>query len=323
MGGAAFNPMDKTMVVSVGSNDIEGLFLIDYRGKALKWLRGEPKGDYYVSRPSYSPDGKLIAFHSNTASKNGDIFVMNSDGHNVRRLTNNPQHNRDPRFSPDGRRIYFCRSKWWGNTRFKERPTHHENDIFFIDLDDNNEYRLTNNIYFTVFNFSLLQGDKIAISTPEYLEQCQMLWEIDLHNPRHLRPFIIDMSRFSSILNYDPGRCKSYLLRIKEMVSSINGRHLVFQWGRDAEKGDKSMPYYLYALDMQTGQTRLAAPHASAFPKAVSNDGKRILFVGQPVKDTPGPIKPSHIWMVDYPGAKPRRLTLDFTEVMREGPVGQ
>ena len=51
--------------------------------------------------PSWSPDGR-IAFASNRDG-NFEIYVMNSDGENLRRLTNHPDWDMHPSWSPDGR----------------------------------------------------------------------------------------------------------------------------------------------------------------------------------------------------------------------------
>ncbi len=58
------------------------------------------------SSPSWSPDGKQIAFSSN---RDGDseIFVMNADGTEVRQLTNNDDRDVHPAWSPDGKHIAF------------------------------------------------------------------------------------------------------------------------------------------------------------------------------------------------------------------------
>ena len=45
--------------------------------------------------PSWSPDGKRIAFVS-TREGNREIYVMDADGKNPRRLTNNPRNDIDP-----------------------------------------------------------------------------------------------------------------------------------------------------------------------------------------------------------------------------------
>ncbi|MGI9442371.1 MAG: hypothetical protein ACR2N1_07875 [Rubripirellula sp.] len=56
--------------------------------------------------PSWSPNGKQIAFNSNRHG-NQDIFVMNADGSDVRRLTGNEANDSVPTWSPDGKQIAF------------------------------------------------------------------------------------------------------------------------------------------------------------------------------------------------------------------------
>ena len=56
--------------------------------------------------PSWSPDGRRIAFDS-TRDGNREIYVMNADGSGVTRLTHNPADDGYPAWSPDGRHIAF------------------------------------------------------------------------------------------------------------------------------------------------------------------------------------------------------------------------
>ena len=55
-------------------------------------------------RPSVSPDGKQVAF---TSTRNGsyDIYVMNIDGSEVRRITDNEERDDYPAWHPDGKRL--------------------------------------------------------------------------------------------------------------------------------------------------------------------------------------------------------------------------
>ena len=56
--------------------------------------------------PSWSPDGRRIAFQSDV-DEDWEIFVMNADGSGVTQLTDNEAWNLTPSWSPDGRRIAF------------------------------------------------------------------------------------------------------------------------------------------------------------------------------------------------------------------------
>jgi Tol biopolymer transport system component len=81
----------------------------------------------YDAEGSWSPDGTLIAFASNRRAYEGqmspaekkqfgidpavmnDIYIMDADGKNVRRLTSEPGYDGGPFFSPDGKRICWRR----------------------------------------------------------------------------------------------------------------------------------------------------------------------------------------------------------------------
>jgi dipeptidyl aminopeptidase/acylaminoacyl peptidase len=69
-----------------------------------------------VLDPQYSPDGKQIAFTVTEFSlkegtSNSDIYVMNADGSNVRRMTNNPKADWHSRWSPDGKWLLFVSTR--------------------------------------------------------------------------------------------------------------------------------------------------------------------------------------------------------------------
>jgi dipeptidyl aminopeptidase/acylaminoacyl peptidase len=67
-------------------------------------------GDWHDANPSWSPDGKWIAFDSNrntTEALDHDIFVMHDDASGMRRLTSGPAVDEDPTWSPDGTTLAF------------------------------------------------------------------------------------------------------------------------------------------------------------------------------------------------------------------------
>jgi len=57
--------------------------------------------------PSYSPDGKLLAYSSGRAQGNYDIYVQQSNGTSPVRITTDPGYDVEPAFSADGSKIYF------------------------------------------------------------------------------------------------------------------------------------------------------------------------------------------------------------------------
>jgi Tol biopolymer transport system component len=73
------------------------------------------------SYPSWSPDGGRIVFESNRAGSH-DIWVMNADGSDVRRLTDHPALDETPVFSPDGERIVFASEREGELDVFSMRP---------------------------------------------------------------------------------------------------------------------------------------------------------------------------------------------------------
>lgn len=56
--------------------------------------------------PAWSPDGTQIVFTSNRDGNN-EVYVMDSTGGQLKRLTNNPRDDFAPSWSPDGKRITF------------------------------------------------------------------------------------------------------------------------------------------------------------------------------------------------------------------------
>jgi TolB protein len=64
-------------------------------------------GEYSSVDPSYSVDGKYIAFGSTRDNQNEHLFMMSGDGSQITQLTQGNSRNGMPCFAPNGD-IYFC-----------------------------------------------------------------------------------------------------------------------------------------------------------------------------------------------------------------------
>ena len=81
-----------------------GIFMMGPRGGGEKKIADHPSD----TAPAPSPDGSRIAFMSTREGNNYEIWLMNSDGSNPKRLTENSNNDGLPTWSPDGQSIAFA-----------------------------------------------------------------------------------------------------------------------------------------------------------------------------------------------------------------------
>ncbi len=121
----AFSPDGRTLAFVSTRDGSANIFTIPFQpdktltlDKAVNLSRHESSN----FNPAFSPDGRQIAFASdrNSANRFGppgsrecDLYVMNADGSNLRRLTQTKGWEGSPAWSADGKTIYFYAVESW------------------------------------------------------------------------------------------------------------------------------------------------------------------------------------------------------------------
>ena len=159
---------DRIVFTSTRDGDIE-LYSMNLDGNDVKRLTNIPG---YDGGAYYSYDGSMIVFRASRFENPGElkeyeglleqglirpskleIFVMNSDGLNIRQVTNNGKANFGPYFFPDGKKIIFASNM--------DDPKGRNFDLYMINVDGTGLERVTYNDTFDGFPmFSLHDGGK-------------------------------------------------------------------------------------------------------------------------------------------------------------------
>jgi Tol biopolymer transport system component len=88
----------------------DGVYVIRFPDATPKWITSNIQSGFSFKSPSWSPDGKWIAFASDYADTTifgqFDIYVIGADGENMRRITYGG-YSWDPAWSPDGEWIAY------------------------------------------------------------------------------------------------------------------------------------------------------------------------------------------------------------------------
>jgi Tol biopolymer transport system component/DNA-binding winged helix-turn-helix (wHTH) protein len=120
---------DGTKLVYQYGRPNSNLYVYTFDTGKIDTVVGDPSFD---ADPSFSPDGKRIAFVSGRDG-NAEIYTQNVDGSDLRRITDHPARDAFPTFSPDGTQIVF-------NSNREEENL----DVYIMNVDGSDVRRLTN-----------------------------------------------------------------------------------------------------------------------------------------------------------------------------------
>jgi TolB protein len=142
----AWSPDGTRLAIECGIPNAWQICVVSIDGSGLRKLTDAGTTAASSESPDWLPDGRRIAFHSNRDAapsgtppfRGSDIYVMDTDGSNVRRLTVTPlgRTTQNPAWSRDGQRLAF------GSTRDGESLLT-DWEIYVMDADGTIR-RLTN-----------------------------------------------------------------------------------------------------------------------------------------------------------------------------------
>ncbi len=219
---------------------------------------------------------------------NPEIYVMNADGKNPRRLTNNPASDYAPSWSPDGKRIAFISDR----DRHPRRriPDWFASEIYVMDADGGNQQNLTNHP----------SDDSSPSWSPDGK---RIVFESDRDNDKghNIEIYVMDADGSNQI------NITKNLTSDTDPAWSPDGKRIVFSAQREGHVvHNLDIIYEIYVMDTDGGnQQRLTENRNNDWHPVWSPDGKRIAFMG----DRKGDAINFDIYVMDADGGNQQKLT--------------
>ena len=229
-----------------------------------------------------------IAFTSNRDG-NAEIYVMDADGGNQRRLTKNRHVDASPSWSPDGKRIVFVSDRD-GHLNIRGRSNY---DIYVMDADGSNQQNVTNDPSDDGSPSWSPDGKRIVFSSDRDMDRGEAAHNLEI--------YVMDAD------GKNQERLTKNLTEDKYPSWSPNGKRIVFSARRRGHFENKfGITYEIYVIDADgKNEHRLTENRNNDWRPSWSPDGERIAFQS----DRKGDVVNWDIYVMDADGGNFQNLT--------------
>jgi Tol biopolymer transport system component len=239
----------------------------------------------YELEPSFSPNGKWIAFVGRRPGDRGNhIFIQSADGGSRRQLTFEDSSDTSPAFSPGGSLLVFARS------------TTHSSGTFAYEWD---------------------AGDRLCVIDVDasWLRQISTggLYAVDPRFSPNGKEIVFWDSTGLYLVAADGSSAPRSIAGLKgcHATFSPDGRMLLYAEGQY----ERDVKIFLAHVDGSGVRQLVSAsdvdsnPSGSLYRPSFTPDGKRIIFLFRLWPDGPSGTPRSSLWEVEISGGRPRELT--------------
>ena len=220
----SFSPDGRYFAIAAKRKDRDDLVILDV--KKDEEVRRIPLPLNGLTTPAWSPDAKQLAFTGYDGGLS-DLFIVNADGSDLRRLTNDKYADLQPSWAPDGKTIAFATDRGAKT-----------------DFDD---------LKFGNMRIALFHLDKGTIELLGHMDQGKNIDPVWAPDGKSLA-FVSDRSGISNVFLYDVGNGNIYQLTdVYTGVSGITPLSPCLSWAHEADR--LAFAYYeegeynVYAVD--------------------------------------------------------------------------
>lgn len=336
LGSQPFSPDGKHLLLSIHGRGRIDIYRMNRDGSDLTRLTSNPEDNFDAS---YSPDGSKIVFASSEGVERSvpvtsveptpykdlqqaNLYLMHSDGSHKVRLTNGPDQQTSPIFSPDGQQIFFRLSRSFMDAYSQGSASFwSDSDIYSVNVDGSNLAAVTNERFpalsppsVTPDGKQILIYARLAYEAYYYEEG---FWAFPIDNPQEKTLIAPDLAAFAPEPASTWSRSKSPFgnYNLYNPRFAPDGKFVLFKLAHHSIGGDG-----IGVTDLASKETEILAKCAAIMESVCSPNGKEILYVC----DQTGYREVYELRMMNVDGTDARRIKIQGIEDIgnREGSRG-